>query len=207
MNSSHESGMTLIESLIACTIGFAILGAGLVLFQRVASAEARAQSSVLARAQAIRLEDRLLDDAGNAWAVFADSGKPDEIDFYTQDATRRSYRWGYAFDPGRDAVTRYAYDANGARRAGETFPGITSFAAWARSVDALGDPGNVAYDPLFADSTAMPVSYPFGAGPASGGNGVVAVRISAGNAAVAETLSGSAAPTHFTIVETYTPHP
>jgi len=205
MKRSGESGMTLIETLIACAVGVAILGAALSLFGRLAATESRSQIALLARAQAGRLEDRLRDDAGNAWAVFVPS--QDEVAFYTQDAARRPYVWAYAFDAKTRSVTRYAYGPDGSTQSGETFPGITGFSAAAFTVGALGDPGSPAYDPLFADARAAPVTYPLGPGAPSGGNGLVAVRISDGNATAGETLAGSAAPTHFTIVVTYTPKP
>ena len=197
--------MTLIETLVACAIGVAILGAALSLFQHLATTESKSQSVLLARAQAERLEDRLGDDAANAWAVFSPSRSA--IGFYMQDASRRAYVWTYAFDERRDSVTRYAYGRSGVPHAGETFPGITAFAATASGIDALGDPGSAAYDPLLANSQATPVIYPLGPGAPSGVNGVVNVRISAGNVTTAETLAGSASPTHFTIVVSYTPKP
>jgi type II secretory pathway pseudopilin PulG len=215
VNASREAGTTLVEVLVVAAIGVLVLGAAFALFARVARAQARAQHAAMARAQAGRLEDRLRDDAANAWAIFVPkrdalgnaNADGHELDFYAQDAERNAYLWGYDYDPGSESVTRYAYPAAGAAQPGEAFPGITAFAARAVGVNAPGDPASPAYDPLFAGDGAVPVVYSFGPDGPSGGNGFVSTRFAAGTTVVSETLSPATAPTHFTIVVDYTPSP
>jgi type II secretory pathway pseudopilin PulG len=193
-----QRGFSLIELLVAAAIAFVIGWQLLALTHTTILGADRLDARLRAQGAVDRLEERLAGDAATAWSVFVPPRALDgtnnsdghEIDFVTEDAAHRSFWWAYSYDAAAARVTNYAYVPGGARVAGETYEGVTVFAAGVHPISDLRRPQSEAYDPLFANATVTPVAVPFGWNPqAVGGNHLVIV------------------PSRFTIVVDYTPAP
>jgi prepilin-type N-terminal cleavage/methylation domain-containing protein len=211
-----QRGFSLLEVSIASAIAVVLAVQSIALVHTLVLGATATAHRVRAGASAAELQARLIVSAATAWSVFvprADvlgSGNADghEVDFVTQDVTRRSFWWAYAFDATRRRVTQYAYSPGGAVRAGGTYDGIDAFHASAYPVSAVTVASNPGYDPLFAGASVHDVVMPFGWTPqAPGGNGLVRVAIGGTGINRVAMLAPATAPSRFTVVLTYTPAP
>jgi prepilin-type N-terminal cleavage/methylation domain-containing protein len=211
-----QRGFTLLEMLVAAAIG-SILGALLVwLVHATAFSSAHLDARLAARSAVERLAERLRSDAASAWTVFvpaqdvfgANNADGHELDFASQDAARQTHWWAYAFNAAARQVTVYAYAPGGAPSAGDVYDGITGFTAQTHPISDVANPASTIYDPLFAGAAAAPIDVDFGwSALAVGGNHLVRADVSAAGIDRRVLLASGTAPTHFTIVVTYTPPP
>jgi prepilin-type N-terminal cleavage/methylation domain-containing protein len=211
-----QGGFTLLEVAIASSIAVVLAAASIASIHTVVRGAATTARSVRAISAANALQARLIESAAIAWSVFVPrvdvrgNGNADghEVDFVTQDATRRSFWWAYAFDRSQKLVTQYAYVPGGAVRAGTTYDGIDNFDAAPYPLSAIAVPSSPGFDPLFARATVHDVVVPFEWTPqAPGGNGLVRVAFDGPGVRRNVALAPVTAPTRFTVVLTYTPAP
>ncbi|HEY1682247.1 MAG TPA: prepilin-type N-terminal cleavage/methylation domain-containing protein [Candidatus Tumulicola sp.] len=211
-----QRGFSLLEVLIASAIAVVLACQSIAAIHAFALEAASTGRRVRAASAWAGLRERLAGSAATAWSVFVPqrdvlgnaNADGHEVDFVTQDATRRSFWWAYAFDRSKRRITQYAYSPGGDMRAGATYDDIDGFAAIAYPISAVALPSSPAYDALFAGATAPDVTVPFAWTPAAaGGNGIVRATIDAPGVHALEILAPATAPTRFTVVLTYTPAP
>lgn len=211
-----ERGFSLVEVLLAAAIAAIATTVLVTLAHHLARATRALDDRLQGSSAAHVLLDRLEGDSQAAWAVWVppldvegdDNRDGHEVDFFAQDASHRGYAWAYRFDAAAHAVTRYAYAAGSAPLSGVTYRPIDAFSATTSPAGAIGNRAAAAYDPLFAsarvDSYAYDYGTPFGA---IGGNAITRVRVVTAGADLATLLASATAPSHFTVVVTYTPPP
>ncbi len=169
---------------------------------------------MLARTGTEQLLERMRSEAASAWSISVPASDLDgqsnadghEVDFTTQDATRRTYRWAYRYDASARSLTRFAVAAGASPEPGAVLSGITAFSAKSYPATAIADAASPIYDPLFAGASVVPVSYALNDGSVAG-NGFVEIAITGAGVSRSELLSTSIAPTQFTVVIEYTPTP
>lgn len=169
---------------------------------------------MLARTGTEQLLDRMRSEAASAWSIAVPANDVQgqsnadghEIDFTTQDAARRTYHWAYRYDAAAQTVTRYAVAPGAPPESGAVLSGVTAFSARGFAATAIADASSPIYDPLFAGTSVVPVSYELNDGSVAG-NGFVDLSIAAAGFSRSELLSTSVAPTQFTVVIEYTPAP
>jgi prepilin-type N-terminal cleavage/methylation domain-containing protein len=214
---SAQRAFSLIELLVAAAIA-SMLGWALVsILHATIFDAAHLDARLTARTAIDRLSDRLSSDAASAWSVFipktdvlgAKNADGHEIDFVTEDALRAEYWWTYTFDAKTSLVTRYAYVPGGKAIAGDTFESIDGFTAELHPVTDLADKSSDIYDPLFAGANATAVDFDFGwqTAAAVGGNHLVRVELTGTGIDRTLLLASATAPSHFTVIVTYTPPP
>ncbi|HVA32888.1 MAG TPA: type II secretion system protein [Candidatus Baltobacteraceae bacterium] len=211
-----QRGFSLVETLVAAAIAFVVGWLLIRLVGATASAASHLDARLNARSAADRLAERLTGDSVSAWSVFvppadvlgASNADGHEIDFASEDSTHRSYWWAYRFDAAAQSVVAYAYGSSGAPVAGETFSGVTTFAAQTHALSDLKLASSDVYDALFAGATLVPadVSFAWNA-QAVGGNHLVRVQIDGIGIQRTLVLASGTAPTHFTVIVNYTPAP
>ena len=211
-----QRGFGLIEVMVATAIALVVGWQLLALAHFSIFGAAHLDERLRGQSAADRLEERLSSDAATAWSIFvpardlngADDADGHELDFVTEDASRRSYWWAYAYDAAARRITKYAYSPGGRPAAGETYEGITVFRARTHALTDVTKRSSEAYDPLFAGVDVTDVDLPFGWNPAaSGGNRIVRVRFAAAGTDRLAVLASETAPSHFTVVVEYTPPP
>jgi prepilin-type N-terminal cleavage/methylation domain-containing protein len=211
-----QRGFSLLEVLIASAIAVLLAAQSIALVHTLVLGASASARRVRATSSASELQARLIASSGTAWSVFVPrddvlgvaNADGHEVDFVTQDVTRRSFWWAYTFDAVRRRVTQYAYSPSGAVRAGTTYDEIGAFHADAYPVSNVTNPSSPHYDPLFAGAAVRDVSMPFDWTPqAPGGNGLVRITIGGTGVHRVATLAPATAPTRFTVVLTYTPAP
>jgi prepilin-type N-terminal cleavage/methylation domain-containing protein len=197
-----QRGFTLLETLIALAIalplGFAllaVLGGGL----RAASAAATSGADADALAS---LGERLEAEAHSAAALFS---APNELDFFTRDASGTPHFWTYRYDAVAKTLTRYAYDDLGPagpvnlRAFGPRLTGVVAFGATRVPISQLAIPALAGYVPR---DVSIPLGYP----GVSGGNALVVVDVATATARIHRELAPRLAPSGFSIVVgTYLP--
>ena len=207
----RQAGFTLLETIVAAAIGVLLVWGVLAFVDRMVAWGNAANQRVNAVANAERLIERMSSEAASAWAVFvpatdalgASNSDGHEVDFFTEDGAHRTYGWTYTFSAATKTLTRYTLDPGNAASAGDQLVDIDGFSASPLRVTQIAS-----YDPLFAGATATDVPYNFTAMPgALGGNGLVAVQITASGVNRSVLLASADAPTAFTVVVTYTPSP
>jgi len=211
-----ERGFSLIEVLLAGAIAAIATVVLVTLAHHMAQAtrtlDLRLQGSSAART----LLDRLESDSQTAWAVWVpvldvagdDNRDGHEVDFFAQDASHRRYAWAYRFDAAAREVTRYAYAAGIAPLSGVTYRPIDAFSATTSPASAIGNPASAIYDPLFASARVGAYAYDYGTTfGAIGGNAITRVRVVTAGIDLATLVASATAPSHFTVVVTYTPPP
>jgi hypothetical protein len=212
----RERGFTLIETVIGAAIAVVLIWGLVALADRYAAASLALNERLVAQTSTDRLAERLSAEAASAWAVFVPlsdvfgnaNGDGHEIDLFTEDGSHRPYAWAYRFDAKSKIVTRYAYVPGSAPVAGEEIGIYEGFSAAAYDAAAVSDPSSLAYDPVFASSSAPAVQYTFAAMPgAYGGNGIVLLHIVGDGVDRSIVLCSGTAPTSFTIAITFTPSP
>lgn len=211
-----QRGFSLIEVVVATAIAF-VLGWLLIrVAHDVVLAAAHLDARLSAHGAADRLAEPLHSDAASAWSVFvpssdvtgASNADGHELDFATEDASHRSYWWAYCFHSTTQNVVAYVYVPGGTPQQTHVYDGITNFTAGVHPVTALGQPSDPMYDPLFANATLTPVDVDFGWNAhALGGNHLVRAEITAPGVDRILALASGTAPSHFTVVVTYTPSP
>jgi prepilin-type N-terminal cleavage/methylation domain-containing protein len=211
-----QRGFSLLEVSIASAIAVVLAAQSIALVHTLVLGATASARRVRATSSASELQARLIASSALAWSVFvprADvlgvaNADGHEVDFVTQDVTRRSFWWAFTFDAVRRRVTQYAYSPSGAVRAGATYGEIDAFHADAYPVSNVTDPSSPRYDPLFAGALVRDVTMPFGWTPqAPGGNGLVRIGIGGAGVNRVAALAPATAPTRFTVVLTYTPPP
>jgi hypothetical protein len=211
-----QRGFTLLDVSIASSIAVVLAIASIASIHTIVRGASSAARDVRALSSANELQARLIAGAAIAWSIFVPrndvrgnaNADGHEVDFVTQDATRRSFWWAYLFDPVRKRVTQYAYSPGGAVRAGATYDGIDAFAATAYPLSAIAVASSPEFDPLFARAGLRDVAMPFAwTSQAPGGNGLVRVAFDAPGVRRNVVLASATAPTRFTVVLTYTPPP
>ena len=211
----HQRGAALLDLVVgaaAALVVFSLLVA--VLHALVVTAASR-HAVMLARTQSDQLLERMRSEAASAWSIAVpaaditgeSNADGHEVDFVSEDATRRIFHWVYRFDAAAQTVTRYVVAAGSSPAPGSSASGITGFTARLFPASALTDPASPIYDPLFAGASVVPVEYAFGGGGAVGGNALVQITIRAAQTSRTELFSTGVAPTQFTVVVRYTPQP
>lgn len=211
-----QRGFSLVETLVASAIALLVGWQLLSMTHAAILGASKLDGRVRARGAADGLEERLTADAATAWSIFVpgndlDGNRNDdghEIDFVTEDASHRPLWWAYAYDARAKSVTRYAYAPGEPAIPGERYEPLDAMSAQTHTLDALAHPGSGIYDPLFARSALENVDVPYGWNSlAVGGNHLVAVRIAGTGVERSLLLAAAAAPSHFTVIVTYTPRP
>ncbi len=211
-----QRGFSLVETIVAAAIALSLALQLLAMTHATALGARRLDGRLRARGSADRLEERLVADAATAWSVFVPDagvdGRPNvdghELDFVTEDGSHVASWWAYAFDAVSGRVTRYAYVPGKTAVAGESYDHLTGLRAQAHPVADVGKRSSGVYDPLFARASATDVEVDFGWNPAAtGGNRVVAVRLTGDGVDRTLMLSPATAPSRFTVVVKYTPAP
>jgi hypothetical protein len=182
----HLPFVKLVEVVVGAAISAFVLW-GLVAFaNRMVATAASLNGRLVAAASADRLVERLATDAVSAWTVSAPS--PNEIDFFSEDGSHRTFAWSYRFDPTQQTVTRSS---------GEVFSAISGFVASNADASDLTNPSAAAYDPLLRQSNVTSVP----------GNAFVVLQLVGTGVSRTEYFASGAAPTGFTVVVQYTPSP
>jgi prepilin-type N-terminal cleavage/methylation domain-containing protein len=212
-----QRAFSLVELLVAAAIA-SMLGSALVLILHATIfGAAHLDARLTARTSIDRLSDRLTSDAASAWSIFvpstdvlgAKNADGHEIDFASEDASRNDCWWAYTFDAKTALVTKYAYVPGGKAVAGDTFASLGGFDAELHPITDLTSRSSDIYDPLFAAANATAVDFDFGwsTAAATGGNHLVRVELTGSGIDRTLVLASGTAPSHFTIVVTYTPPP
>jgi hypothetical protein len=213
---ANEGGFTLIETVIGAAIAAFVIWGLLAAADRYATASEMLNARLRSQASADRLIERITSEAASSWAVFVPqndvlgNGNADghELDFFTEDASHRTYAWAYLYDTKSKNLTRYAYAPNATPAAGEVAGPFDTFSAQSVDVTSLADPSSAAYDALFAHSAAPVVHYTFAAMPSAiGGNPLVYLHVAGNGVDRTETIASGTAPTTFTVAIPYTPSP
>ena len=217
MNASrHESGLTLIEVMIAATVAGFLTWTLLALAHHGIRVAQALNARAVAASAADSLQERLESDAAGAWAVWVPANDilkntnsdGHELDFLSQDASHRVYAWAYRFDAASSLVTRYAYATGAAPLAGEIYGPLATFQASEFAVSELRNAASSFYDPLFVNANMAAYTYPLTSiAGAHGGNAIVRIRIGGVGVAIDDAIASATAPAHFTIIATYTPTP
>ncbi|MGH7737287.1 MAG: hypothetical protein ACREMP_05400 [Candidatus Tyrphobacter sp.] len=210
----RQRGAALLDLVVGAAVALMIFGLLVCVLHSTVAAAASRHATMLARTQVVQTLQRMDAQAASSWSIFVPStdlnGQSNsdghEVDFTTQDATRRLYHWAYLYDTSAKTLTRYLLAAGSAPIAGAVAPGITGFTASAYPATAISDPSTPIYDPLFAAVTVTPVAYALPDGSIAG-NAFVQVRISGAGTSQSDLLATSLAPTQFTVVVQYTPPP
>lgn len=211
-----ERGFSLVETLVAATIGLFVGYQLLAMTHATAIGASRFGDRLRARASADRLEERLSADAASAWSVFVPANDVrgnanadgHELDFVTEDRSHVPSWWAYAFDAASKRVTRYAYAPGGRLLPGERYDALDGLSARVHPVSDLSKRDGGIYDPLFAGASAPNVDVTFGwSREATGGNHLVSARLTGDGIDRILLLSAATAPSHFTVVVKYTPAP
>ena len=214
--AQRERGFSLIEVLVCGAVAAIAMTLLVMLAHHVVHATQHLARRLRATSATQALLDRLQSDAASAWAVWVpaadvlgdDNRDGHELDFFAEDASHRAYAWAYRFDTASGAVTRYAYATGVAPVAGLTYEPIDAFVASTSAANAIADPAAAVYDPLFAAVHVTAYAYDFGTPfGAIGGNAVTHIRILASGNDADALLASATAPSHFTVVVSYTPSP
>ncbi len=209
-----QRGAALLDLTVGAAVALVIFGLLVTLLHALTMASASRHALMLARTGTEQLLERMRSETASAWGIAVPASDLEgqsnadghELDFTTQDATRRTYHWAYRYDAVTQSVTRYAVAPGASPQPGAVLSGITAFSATAYAANAIADASSPIYDPLFAGASVVPISYELNDG-SFGGNGFVEVSIAAAGVARSELLSTSVAPTQFTVVIEYTPSP
>lgn len=208
---AREDGFTLIETLVATTIGASLIVLLAVFVNCFVFSAASLDARLQAQMAADHLIERLISDASSAWAVYVPqndvfgNGNQDghEVDYFSEDGAHRTYSWAYTYDATSRHLLRYSFARGQEAQKDQDLGAFDSFSATAVTASQLGT-----IDPLFANSTIPSVTYGYDAAPgATGGNGMVRINLSASGVERSEMLASSTAPTTFTVIVTYTPSP
>ena len=211
-----QRGFSLVETIVAAAIALVLALQLLAMTHATVLGARRLDGRLRARTSADRLEERLIADAATAWSVFVPDagvdGRPNvdghELDFVTEDGSHVASWWAYAFDAASGRVTRYAYVPGTTAVAGEPYDHLTGLRARAHPITDVAKRSSGVYDPLFAQASAADVEVDFGWNPAAtGGNRIVAVRLTGDGVDRTLMLSPATAPSRFTVVVKYTPAP
>lgn len=217
MTMQSQRGFTLVEVLVAAAMAFVLGWALIALAHALVGNAVHLDARLTARSATDRLAERLQSDAASAWSVYvpgndlfgASNANGHEIDFATENSLHQQIWWAYTYDAALQRVIEHGFVPKGAHTDGETFDGITAFAAEVHPVSDLSVASSNIFDPLFAASNATPVEFDYGwaSKAAVGGNHLVRVHIAAFGVDRALLLSSATAPTHFTVILEYTPPP
>ncbi len=206
-----QAGFTLVELVIGAAIAAVAIGGLVVFASRLTQTTSALGTRVQSQSAVERFMERVAAEAASAWAVYVPltdvngnaNADGHEIDFFTEDGSHRPYSWAYTFDAAQKRVTRYAFAPGSPPSAGEVLAPIDAFGASTVAVTQLGT-----IDPLFAGTTATPVTYAFDASPSAiGGNALIRLQIHASGVDRSELLASGSAPTTFTVIVKYTPSP
>lgn len=215
--SARCRGFTLIEMLLAVAIA-AVLGTFLLRSATAVLHWTLLESTRAAEhAQIGELVDRLQAEEDSAWAIFTPlrdvTGGPNadghEVDFFTRDATNKTYFWAYTYDAAAQTLTRSLYGTPGGPVTTDvTYTGITGFFARTYPITALQDPSSKIYSPLYNAATLHEGAVSFFPGtPIAGGNQITYVKIQSPTLVRELQLATQTAPSGFIVVLQYTPAP
>ena len=219
-----ESGMTLIEVLLASVIGGIVLLVLVAFVHQLVRWDTTSAQNRSAHAALHRLSERWSAEAQSAEAIFipqtdikgADNrATPHEIDFYVHDAYRRPAFWAYYYNG--STVQRYDYASPGAapQPDGDTYGGVTKFVVEQHPLSDIANAASDIYVPLFASGPATAVAQvklgyainDITGAFIHGGNDIVHIDLASAQEEMPIDLATGTAPSGFEVAVHYTPKP